>query len=414
MRIPNERSSASWIRGAAGACARARRWIVQPALGLALAAPSLGAQVLSRAFMHEVPGPGDARAAVAAATQRGFVNPGALGDYARLYAYARQHADSIRGLASLAMRDPGTFAQLRNERDDYAATMLILVSMDSSTTRSWVDALPQGDRDQANLTMVGFRQLADGLALGAAATEVQIYAEGSIRGAAAGGDTTKAAQTGSLGIRIVRSAVIITASMSVASSVDTVHSGFGERTLLPMAGNALASGLLDVRLDHRGFCHARGILQGALFCYVDHFYLGVARANWDLPPTTTGGTDGVVLPVPVVTAGALHVFDLFNGMVAGSPVAVTLEAGLAFRFLNGEFTQSKFDERRMALLGTTHVSFFGPQASMQLTFGAITGSVDYYALNTWFWQSGRTVSGLTRGQVAAGFRVDVPIFQGRL
>jgi hypothetical protein len=227
---------------------------------------------------------------------------------------------------------------------------------------------------------------------------VAVFANGDVRGVATGEEADKAG-TGSLGVQVVRAKYSAIGTIAIASSVDTLSSGFGAAILTPGAGTAFTSGILDVRFFTRKWWKRW------------HFYGSVAKTNW-LQTTTVdanGGeaaVDSTVEPAVTLGFGGLLYYDLAKGELGKNPVYLSIEGGLAARWLTGDVGSD--EDSRRELLGTDRRLFGGPEIGMEIGFGRVGAALHYYFF------FGHDVSGLTGGQLVAAFSVSGEIFRGPL
>lgn len=393
-------------------------------------APLVSAQVVSRTFAQEPTG----LSSVTFATAKGGIDRARANSLSQLFdwlAFAGSNREHVRSMIRVLSGTPAlveAFEMTPRTDSLIQSARLALSTLDAGSSNYIIDGMPEPEREPGRAALRLFGDLLIGLQPSGGGT-VQVFAAGAIRGAASSPDTASI-RTGSLGIRVeYPRRAVITAALSVASSVDTVSSDYGQAILLPLSGAALASGMIDMRVSRTELCAAKrmsntGTAQffARVRCLLpDHYFVGASATTWLIRDTAivSPAPDGpTTLPigrrVSNVMLSALWGTDIINRTVVGNSVAVTVEAGITWRGLNGDFAQSVDDSTRTRILGTRHTAFFGPAFSLQLSFGQLSGSLDYSMLNITGLNQGRgVVQGLTQGQLAAGFRVDVPILTGR-
>lgn len=233
------------------------------------------------------------------------------------------------------------------------------------------------------------------------ADALQLFGEGAIQSYARGDSSQGSPATGSIGIQLLKPAKNErwTAAVTVASTVDTVDSGFGAVLLTAGAGVGFQSGFLDVQREYDEGWRS-GFLTRKL-----HAYATTARVRFALD--SVGVREAVV-----VGLGVSRCASIGNGKIAENPFSLTVEAGLAWRALAGNIGGKDNRDLRRELLGTAGRVFWGPDLGMQITFRDIAASIHYYQL---FDASERArVEGLTTGQVIASISIRGTILSGAL
>ncbi|HZG43140.1 MAG TPA: hypothetical protein VEY93_09270 [Longimicrobium sp.] len=176
--------------------------------------------------------------------------------------------------------------------------------------------------------------------------------------------------------------------------------GFGAALLTPSGGKALASGLVDVRWwpfpDSPNLLLRRGYL---------HVYATTARSSWRLADTASKDT----LATSTVTTGlgALLSADIGRGRVGNNPVALSFGFGISGRGLGGDLSSDGHSAFRKRVLGTDDLVFWGWEFGSEITFGKISGALQYYTY-------AGSLDGVSRSQVVAVFSIAAPIFEGNL
>jgi hypothetical protein len=242
-----------------------------------------------------------------------------------------------------------------------------------------------------------------------AVSKVQVFAEGNIRGLAAppengdGKDVTTAA-TGLLGVTVQKATTIWTASISVASTVDTLRNAFGESLLLPGTGSTLVSGLLAVRGKERSLRFFTLPKNLGLYAYGSS-----SKSVWSRDVTDSIGTaltDSSSATVIGLGGGAFY--DVVQTRIGETQVGLTLEAGVAMRSVGGDISATKHDSLRASVIGNAGDRvFWGLEGGPQLTFGNVTGALRLY----FFPHKG--VEGFSKAQVSAAFSVRASILEGK-
>lgn len=237
---------------------------------------------------------------------------------------------------------------------------------------------------------------------------LRVFAEGNIRGLASGSDAQatgdiQTAATGSLGLRIQKSTTIWTASISIASTVDTLRDAFGESLLLPGTGSGLVSGIVQVRGKDRSlhfFQFPKNV--GA------YLYGSSSKSVWSRNLDSSGTTVTDSSAVTVVGVGAGLFYDVAAAKIGDTPVGLTLEAGVALRSIGGDIALPRHASLRQSVIGNPDEQvFWGVEGGPQVTFGNVTG-----ALRLFFFPHNNTV-GFSRAQVTAGFSVQGSILEGK-
>jgi hypothetical protein len=235
------------------------------------------------------------------------------------------------------------------------------------------------------------------------ATQITVFADGNIKGAAQGESGEGPVGTGSIGLTVSRRRNFWTAMVAIASTADTVSDGFGAAMLSPGSGKPLFSGLLDLRRKPW------------------HLYAMTSKSTWRLttePETLTVNdqisivpADTSVLDAVTFGAGGLYFWDLVNGYVGQNYVSLKIEVGLSLRWLTGDVAFVE-EHELIENLGTRIRHFIGFEGGMQISFGRVTGAIQVY------WMRGLTgradAVGLTEGQIVGGLSVAGDIFRGRL
>lgn len=238
--------------------------------------------------------------------------------------------------------------------------------------------------------------------------EIAMFAGGSVRDVA-GGRESAANVSGSLGLRYRGAAFLVTGLVNVASTEDTIRTGFGETLLSPASGRALNAGLLDIRaprlplqsLNERCRDHPDAVL-----CHVGaHAYLSASSARW----ATALQDDGRVLSSDIVPTWGMGIglsYTFFNGMLVDSTQAgMILDVGLATRHLRGDLLGDP--DTRAAILDTDETNFLGLEVGLNLQYNTLNGGLTYYYM-------GGDLDGFSKGQVVAGFSIQADLNVSRI
>jgi len=242
---------------------------------------------------------------------------------------------------------------------------------------------------------------------GCGETSVQPTAAVFLSGAVTTADAKSAptATSGALGISKLAPTYTFSTQINVASTTDTVRSGFGASLLTPGAGSALSAGLFDWRRPIGRFlrcegwpAHVRGLFRDDRLKV--RAYGTVSSSVWSLPAAGTGANEEPATDVNVVPVGfGLGLaYTLEEETLNGKPVSAGLVLGFSRRLIHGDIAGESHALQREAILGTSKESFSGFEAGLELQFGQITGGVTFYSF-----PRAATVPGFSRGQVVAGF-----------
>lgn len=297
---------------------------------------------------------------------------------------ATTDAKGVRRAIELLGTDEGLVSSAPDPR--FIAAQLARISQDVPSLARAVAEIPSiPGRDSALVCARQLAALADAFDRERASlSQVSMFAEGNIRGVATGTSQASSA-TGALGIRLESSRYVWTASVNVASTLDTLRSGFGANILQIGVGSGGAVFLTDVRIR-------AGAISGL------HLSVGSSRTVWGLQPTPLSAT--------VLGGGVGFYRDVLHGQIQDNDVGLSFEGGLGVRYLSGDVRDA--DRSVDTLLnGDGRRTFKGGYISSQIRFGSIV------ALAQLSWYSGH-VRSLSRVQLVAGFSVQAPIFKGRL
>lgn len=216
----------------------------------------------------------------------------------------------------------------------------------------------------------------------------RVFADGTIRGTAEGTEAPEGVGTGALAVSLDHGNRLWYASLTIASTEDTLTDNFGAALLAPGAGKALASGLISVMYHD--------VLASGLAV---HPYLSSARHLWSVKDTTRSAT--------VLGFGILFRRDLGTQRVGGKDVSLAAEIGPTSRFLGGDIL-SLSDTSRVDGIGTDETAFFGVEGGATLSVGDLVGSVQLYYM---FGDNDDRVLGLSNLQLVAGFSVKGELFR---
>lgn len=247
---------------------------------------------------------------------------------------------------------------------------------------------------------------------------IALTADGTIRQAlekpAEDGAGTGSAGTGSLGVGVTwPRGWRLTASLGVASSVDTVKSLHGSTVLVPAGGRGSISNVLleastppllrmgSAELTTRGYFFGTNVVWA-----VDSST--VTDSTIPTSDTTSISDDFAVLGVGL--AAELEVLP--RKRLLGQPVGVAFNFGVAARWIRGNGQHRKYLIKH-ALNGSKGLSYTGLEGGVRVNFGIIAAGAQYY----WIVQRGeknRPINGLSRGQLVIGFSVQGSVIQGPL
>jgi hypothetical protein len=160
-----------------------------------------------------------------------------------------------------------------------------------------------------------------------------IYATGDIKGLTTGssGQSTSTS-TGSLGITYSSARNVYSVRIAVASTQDTLRSGFGAFLLSPANGSPLKSGVVEwftkIKDDKMSWVHV---------------YVTGASSIWQLE-RDANKNNVLAKSVSSVGLGALYRGVLINGFVGNTPAGIDFEVGLSSRWVNGDIRALLLDD----------------------------------------------------------------------
>jgi hypothetical protein len=216
----------------------------------------------------------------------------------------------------------------------------------------------------------------------------RVFADGTIRGTAEGKQAGEGVGTGALAVALNFRQQLWYASVTVASTEDTLSGNFGAALLAPGSGKALSSGLLSVN-----YMNALGRGWGL------HPYVSTSRHLWLVEDTARSTT--------VLGMALLAHREVGSQQVGGNQVSLSVEIGPTARFLGGDIldlSESTRDEG----IGTSKTAFLGIESGGTLRVGDLVGSVQLYYL---FGGDEDRVLGLSNLQLVAGFSVKGELFK---
>lgn len=237
---------------------------------------------------------------------------------------------------------------------------------------------------------------------------VDIFVDGNVKNVIA--QSTSGANTiqGSLGARYRGDTYLVTASINLGGTLDTVTTNYGLSILAPATGRALNAALLEIRRP-RAFrraddkqCNGDPTQVHCNFGW--RAYATLTTARWATQVDTSGKVLGVA-DVPALGLGGGMSYTFFSGTVDTNNVGVVLDAGYALRAISGDLLAQ--DTLRSRLLHTEATVFTGLEMGLSLQYNAIKAGVTYYLLNG-------SVGGLSRGQVVAGASIQADLVSGLL
>lgn len=228
-----------------------------------------------------------------------------------------------------------------------------------------------------------------------ASPSLAIFATGDVRGVAAGTtDPTAATGTGTIGFTYTSPKNIYTIKIAVASTQDTVKSGYGAFLLSPTNGSPLKSGLFEVfrklNWDDQSWVH---------------FYVTGAASTWQI---AQDATTKVVTAKAASTVGAALLYrrQIINGTIGSTGVEGGYEFGISGRWLQGDVRNllqtEEGSKQYLNVFPSKKGHFLGFEGGFSLSFGQITAGLQAYYL---FPKSGEPVDGLTGLQITAGISI---------
>ncbi|MET0399072.1 MAG: hypothetical protein ABW277_19925 [Longimicrobiaceae bacterium] len=311
------------------------------------------------------------------------------------YEWTQQNPEAFRIAVDSAMRNPG-YARDRMARNDPAFVAVGLAAIAASPLE-WDDVLENVSspalrdsisryQDRFERRLLRVRRQLEGYPVAIIATGSAVESAGDPKDR--GDDGKKPLGTGSLGVIVGTPVGRFMGRVSVLSTDAVAPADFGPMILTPGSGPSLSAGVIDWRNQWRG---------------PNHFYLSGSAIRMRSPDT-----DSTVARATVFGAGALLARDLFDRPFFNTHVALSVEAGLAARFLDGDIRQDSAhfahlfkDDRNVA---------WGPELGFALSFGRLTAAAQAYFLGN----QGEGIPGLTRPQFVAGLAVSGELISDRV
>jgi hypothetical protein len=208
-----------------------------------------------------------------------------------------------------------------------------------------------------------------------------VFASGDVKGLAAGENKEELATNGALGVSMAIRDILITASINVATTMDTLNNTFSNIILNPSNGSGLRSGLLDFR-------------KKKIFNNFDlHLYATVSTSTWkienEIKDVTVGGI-GVLIERALISNNEEN------------EVTLSYELGISVRSLMGELASN--EEKRLRFLNTKNSVFGGLEGGMTIRVNSLIASLQFYYF------IGDHVNGVTGGQLATGISISTDLF----
>jgi hypothetical protein len=242
-----------------------------------------------------------------------------------------------------------------------------------------------------------------------------LLAQGAVRSGLSGSSNAGTAGTGSIGLTFSQGSWQLTGLVTVASSVDTLRSGFGSFILTPASGrNSLSTFLVDLHTPSIARIWSKQ--EPSPLWPAAHVYFTGANSIWErlTPSADLADTAKSYKQAAVLGLGTLLSWQIKRGRLLNVPVQITVETGYSRRYLRGDvFADTAF------IRGTLHPpdesvkkSWGAWETGFQMGIGAVTAGVQYY------WVDGNNdksfISGLTSGQLVIGIAVAGDIVSGIL
>jgi hypothetical protein len=307
--------------------------------------------------------------------------------------YARDHKDQFTRLImaqtsypDLVNANPGAPVPLR-----YAA-YAILASQGDDAINAYYSKYKISDADK-QIIQPEINALKNAIN-NISSPSVAIFATGDIRGAATVNSSQNTTTgTGTLGVTYTSSKTVYSLKIAIASTQDSIKSGYGSFLLSPSNGSALKSGIFEIYKkitnDDKSWVH---------------FYVTMASSVWQIAQDNTTKTT-VTKSASTAGLGLLYRRQLINGLVGNSPVGIDWELGLSGRWLGGDVRNLLLSDegtaQYLAIFPTKKDIFIGPETGFSLNFGEVTGSFQAYYL----FKGDKPIDGLTGLQVTAGLSV---------
>ncbi len=223
---------------------------------------------------------------------------------------------------------------------------------------------------------------------------VSIFADGNIQGLVTNSENNSdAVASGAIGISVVKKHVIWVASINIASTTDTLTSGFGSVILTPASGKQLTSGVLEFHLDEpfKLFSKPIGI----------HAYASASSSKWLLTDTTKAAT--------VFGLGLTFVNKVIGSTKGDNSVYLGFEFGPTYRGIFGDI--SNYPSLYEKALGTKGNHLLGFEGGLKIKFNKITAGIQGFVLHDV--EGKKKIDGVTSFQITGGISISGAFYQDK-
>lgn len=196
-------------------------------------------------------------------------------------------------------------------------------------------------------------------------------------------------------------------SISVASTLRRIDSGFSSLIVSPGIGPGFHAALLEYRQEWSPAGDAKKTVLLSVIHWIAedvHCYVTLSASTWHVPRDSSFANVTDVGAV-MFGAGAMRVFPLAEGTVGGEKASMAVEIGPSYRKLGGDISLADFEKSRRLVLGTAREGFMGYEGGMQVQVGEVGAFFHFFEYGL-----GRTgIRGITATQVIAGINVRGPL-----
>jgi hypothetical protein len=242
-----------------------------------------------------------------------------------------------------------------------------------------------------------------------------LFAQGAVRNGLSGSASTATAGTGSIGLALSKRDWQLAGLVTVASSVDTLRSGFGSFLLSPASGkSSLSTFLVDLHTPPVARIWSKGELSP--LWPAAHVYVAGSNSTWErriISPSLVD-TARSYKQAAVLGLGVLANWRIVRGRLLNVPIQINVETGYSRRYLRGDiFADTAFIRGTLQSPESSVRKSWGAwESGFQMAIGAVTAGVQYY------WIDGNNdrsfISGLTSGQLIIGIAVAGDVVSGVL
>lgn len=223
---------------------------------------------------------------------------------------------------------------------------------------------------------------------------VSIFVDGGIQGVVSNSEkSSDAVASGALGISVVKKNVIWVASVNIASTTDTISSGFGSIILTPASGKSLTSGVLEFLLEEPFKIASKPI--GI------HAYASASSSKWLITDTTKAST--------VFGLGLTFVNKVIDATKGDNSVYLGFEVGPTYRGIFGDISNNRNLYEKA--LGTQGKHFLGIEGGLKIRFNKITAGIQGFLL--YDIENKKRIDGVTSFQITGGITISGAFYQDK-